>query len=82
MSNAAAWSTSLFEFMYFGYGSPIMRFDGPGVRISTADFCSWIHAYGLAAATVEKPAQSSLTRTWCSSTLSPAAARNAVSNMG
>ena len=50
---AAAWSTSLLEFLYLGYGSPIMRLDGPGVRISTADFASWIHAYGLAAATAE-----------------------------
>ena len=47
MSSAAAWSTSLLEFMYFGYGSPIMRLPGPGVRISSADFGSWIHAYGL-----------------------------------
>ena len=30
-------STSLFEFMYFGYGSPIMRLFGPGVRISSGD---------------------------------------------
>ncbi len=44
MSSAAAWSTSLLEFMYLGYGSPIMRLDGPGVRISAADFGSWIHA--------------------------------------
>ena len=33
-------------------------------------------------ATAEKPAHRSLTRTWWSSTPSPAAARNAVSNIG
>ena len=53
MISAAAWSTSLLEFMYLGYGSPIMRLAGPGVRISSADLGSWIHAYGLPAATAE-----------------------------
>ena len=33
-------STSLFEFMYFGYGRPIIRFVGVGVRISSGDLAS------------------------------------------
>ena len=36
MMMAAAMSTSLFEFMYFVYGSPIMRLCDDGVRISSA----------------------------------------------
>ena len=59
-----------------------MRFPGPGVRISSADFASWIQAYGFLAATAENRDQSSLTRTRCASMLSPAAARSAVSNIG
>ena len=65
-------STSLLEFMYFGYGSPIMRFPGPGVRISSADFASWIQAYGFLRRPAENRDQSSLTRTRCASMLSPA----------
>ena len=64
------------------YGRPIIRFFGPGVRISSADLASRSQAFGLAAATALNPAHSSLTLTWCSSTLSPAAARTAVSNIG
>ena len=82
MITAAAWSTSLLLFMYFGYGSPIMRLAGPGVRISSAVFACWTQAYGLSAATCEKRAQSRLIFTWCSSTPSAAAARSAVSNIG
>ena len=51
MISAAAMSTSLFEFMYFGYGKPTIRLFGAGVRISSAVFASRIHAFGLAAAT-------------------------------
>ena len=36
MITAAAMSTSLFEFMYFVYGRPTIRFVGVGVRISSA----------------------------------------------
>ena len=75
-------STSLFEFMYFGYGRPIIRLFGPGVRISSADSSRCTHAYGLWAATAEKRDHSSETRRWCSSGSSPAAARSAVSNIG
>ena len=82
MISAAAMSTSLLEFMYFGYGKPIIRLAGDTVRISSADFGSRIHALGLAAATALNLAHSSLILTWCSSTDSPAAARIAVSNIG
>ncbi len=41
---AAVMSTSLFEFMYFGYGRPIMRLLGPGVRISSAVSSRRTHA--------------------------------------
>ena len=44
ISSAAAWSTSLFEFISFGYGRPIIRLVGPGVRISSAVRACWIHA--------------------------------------
>ena len=61
--SAAAMSTSLFEFMSFGYGVPIIRFDGDGVRISSALFASRTHAYGLPAATSLNRAHSSDMRT-------------------
>ena len=64
MMSAADMSTSLFEFMSFGYGVPIIRLLGDGVRISSADFASRTHAYGLAAATSLKRAHSSDVRTW------------------
>ena len=44
MITAADMSTSLFEFMSFGYGVPIIRLLGDGVRISSADFASRTHA--------------------------------------
>src|SRR4051794_8772589 len=82
MMSAAAMSTSLLEFMYFGYGKPIIRLSGPGVRISSGVRLRCNQALGLPAATDEKRDHSSDTRTWCSSTPSPAAARRAVSNIG
>ena len=53
-------STSLFEFMYFGYGKPTIRLLGVTVRISSGDFASRIHAFGLPAATSLKRDHSSL----------------------
>ena len=82
MISAADMSTSLFEFIDFVYGRPIIRFFGPGVRISSADLASRSQAFGLVSATALNPAHSSLTLTRCSSTPSPAAARTAVSNIG
>ena len=80
--SAAAMSTSLFEFMYFGYGNPTMRLSADAVRICSAVFASRIQAFGLSAATALKRAHSSLIRTRCSSGERPAAARMAVSNIG
>ena len=56
MIRAAPWSTSLFEFINFGYGNPIIRFVVPTVAICSADFASRIQAYSLSAATAENPA--------------------------
>ena len=55
MISAAAMSTSLLEFMYFGTGSPTIRLRGVGVRISSADFASRIHAYGLRRGDLAEP---------------------------
>jgi hypothetical protein len=82
MISAAAMSTSLLEFIVFVYGNPIIRLVGPGVRICSAVIALRIQAFGLAAATWEKRAHSPLMAARCSSTLSPPAARRAVSNMG
>ena len=82
MINAAAWSVWMLAFISFGYGKPIMRLSGVTVRISSAVRASGDHAYGLVAATAEKPAHSSDTRRWCSSTVSPLAARSAFSKIG
>ena len=54
-------STLLFEFMSFGYGKPIIRLYGAGVRISSARVTSRIHAFGLPAATSLNRAHSSET---------------------
>ena len=50
---AAPMSTSLLEFMYLRYGSPISRFCADVVRISSGVLASRIHAAGLSAATAE-----------------------------
>src|SRR5262245_11430486 len=82
MMRAADMSTSLLEFMYFGYGKPIIRLLGPGVRTSSGVSSRCTQAYGLWAATAENLAHISEIRTWCASTLSPHAARTADSNIG
>ena len=56
---AAPMSTSLFEFISFGYGKPIILFESVTVVISSAVFDSWIQAWGLLAATSLRPAYSS-----------------------
>ena len=75
-------STSLLEFISLGYGAPIIRFAGPGVRISSARRATGDQANGLPAATSENRAHSSDRCTWWSSIERPAAARRAVSNIG
>ncbi len=82
MMSAAAMSTSLLEFIDFVYGKPIIRLRSVGVRISSAVIAVRSHACGLFAATSEKRDHSSLATTCCSSTVRPAAARMAVSNIG
>ncbi len=79
---AAPMSTSLFEFMYFGYGNPIIRLLAVTVVISSGDFASRIQAYSLPAATWLRSDHSAPRCCWCSSTVRPAAARRAVSNIG
>ena len=44
---AAPMSTSLLEFINFGYGNPTIRLASVTVMISSAVFASWIHACGL-----------------------------------
>ena len=71
MMSAAAMSTSLFEFMYFRYGKPIIRLPRrDGRRSPRPSSRRWIHAYGLAAATAVKRAHSSLILRTCASTVS------------
>src|SRR5687768_16904421 len=81
-TTAAAWSVDRLEFMYFGYGKPIMRLSGVTVRISSEDRAFGVHACGLRAPTSENAAHSRATFSWCSSTPSPAAARSAFSKIG
>ena len=59
-----------------------MRLLGVTVVISSGDFASRIHAYSLPAATWLRSDQSLPRCRWCSSTVRPAAARSAVSNIG
>ena len=54
----AAWSTSMMAFISFGYGNPIIRFDGVTVAISSALRACRNQACGLSAATADMPAQS------------------------
>ena len=82
MMIAAAMSTSLLEFMYLRYGSPMRRLLGRRRADLLGVLASRIHAAGLSAATALNRAHSSLTRTRCSSGSRPAAARIAVSNIG
>ena len=65
-SSAAPMSTSLLEFISLGYGAPIIRFAGPGVRISSAPCATGDQANGLPAATSENRAHSSDRCTWWS----------------
>ena len=74
--------TLLFEFMYFVYGKPIMRFVGVGVRISSAVRATCDHAAGFCAATSLNRDHNVLATCCCSLTVWPAAARIADSNIG
>ena len=59
-----------------------MRFSAVGVVISSAEYDSRRHAYGLAAATREKPAHISPITRRCSSSERPESCQSAFSNSG
>ena len=61
---AADMSTSLLEFIIFGYGKPTMRFFSVTVRISSAVCPFWSHAYWLVVATCANRDHSSLMCRW------------------
>ena len=48
---AAAWSTSMFEHIRFGYGKHTMRLSGDTVRMSAAEYAVRDHACGFSEAT-------------------------------
>src|SRR5437879_2325985 len=52
-NTAAAWSVCMLAFISLGYGKPIMRLSGPGVRISSGVRKCGDHAYGFDSATRE-----------------------------
>ena len=72
----------MFAHMRFRYGNVTTRLSAEGVRISSGEYGTCDHAYGLPAATAANVAQSSLTSRWCSSIVRPASARSAVSKIG